>query len=98
MVNFTGPAWLDGTSTNPEAVLNAKQTRLFTSMVSSLERTAANNSNINSVLGSSYNIGDINTNINVEKLDNETDIYKVARQVENRIMKSIRNRVSMAVA
>ena len=67
-------------------------------MVSSLERTAANNSNINSALGSSYNIGDINTNINVEKLDNETDIDRVARQVENRIMKSIRNRVVVSVA
>lgn len=96
--DFTGPAWLDGTKSNPEAVLNAKQTKLFTSMVSSLERTAANNSNINSVLGSSYNIGDINTNINVEKLDNETDIDRVARQVENRIMKSIRNRVVVSVA
>ena len=95
--DFTGPAWLDGTKSQPEAVLNAKQTRLFTSMVSSLEK-ASNNSNINSALGSSYNIGDINTNINVEKLDNETDIDRVARQVENRIMKSIRNRVSIAVA
>lgn len=98
LANFTGPAWLDGTKSNPEAVLNAKQTRLFTSMVSSLERAAANNSNINSALGSSYNIGDINTNINVEKLDNETDIDRVARQVENRIMKSVRNRVSLAIA
>lgn len=97
IADFTGPAWLDGTKSQPEAVLNAKQTKLFTSMVSSLEK-ASNNSNINSALGSSYNIGDINTNINVERLDNETDIDKVARQVENRIMKSIRNRVSMAVA
>ena len=95
--DFTGPAWLDGTKSKPEAVLNAKQTRLFTSMVSSLERTAANNSNINSALGSSYNIGDINTSINVEKLDNETDIDKVAKQVENRIMKSIHNRVVLSV-
>ena len=97
IADFTGPAWLDGTKSQPEAVLDAKQTKLFTSMVNSLEK-ASNNSNINSALGSSYNIGDINTNINVERLDNETDIDKVARQVENRIMKSIRNRVSMAVA
>ena len=95
--DFTGPAWLDGTKSQPEAVLNAKQTKLFTSMVSSLERTAANNSNINSALGSSYSIGDINTNINVDRLDNETDIDKVAKQVENRIMKSIHNRVVLSV-
>ena len=66
-------------------------------MVSSLERTA-NNSNINSTFGSSYNIGDINTTIQVEKLDNNTDIEKVARQVENRIMKSIRNRVTVSIS
>ena len=98
LASFTGPAWLDGTKSNPERVLSPKQTKLFESMVSSLERVSLNNSNINSALGSSYNIGDINTSINVEKLDNETDIEKVARQVENRIMKSIRNRVSIAIA
>ena len=97
IADFTGPAWLDGTKTNPERILSPKQTKLFESMVASLEK-ASNNSTINSALGSSYNIGDINTNINVEKLDNETDIDMVARQVENRIMKSIRNRVSIAVA
>ena len=95
--DFTGPAWLDGTKTKPEAILNAKQTKLFESMISSLERTA-NNSNINSSFGSSYNIGDINTTIQVEKLDNNTDIEKVARQVENRIMKTIRNRVTVSIS
>lgn len=97
LANFTGPAWLDGTKSAPERILSPRQTQLFESMVSSLEK-ASNNSNINSALGSSYKIGDINTNINVEKLDNETDIDTVARQVENRIMKSIRNRVSLAIA
>ena len=97
IADFTGPAWLDGSKSQPERILSPRQTRLFESMVSSLEK-ASNNSTINSALGSSYNIGDINTNINVEKLDNETDIDKVARQVENRIMKSIRNRVSIAIA
>ena len=97
LASFTGPAWLDGTKSNPERVLSPKQTKLFESMVSSLERTA-NNSNINSPFNSSYNIGDINTTIQVEKLDNEKDKEKVARQVENRIMKTIRNRVSISVA
>ena len=96
LANFTGPAWLDGTKSDPERVLSPKQTRLFESMVSSLEKTA-NNSNINTALGSSYNIGDINTTIQVEKLDNDTDIDKVARQVENRIMRSIKNRVTVSI-
>ena len=94
--DFTGPAWLDGTKSQPEAVLNPKQTHLFTSMVNSLEK-ASNNSNINSPLGSSYNIGDINTTIQVDKLDNQTDINRLARQVEDKIVKDIRNRIPVSV-
>ena len=96
IADYTGPAWLDGTKSQPEAVLNPKQTRLFTSMVNSLEK-ASNNSNINSPLGSSYNIGDINTTIQVDKLDNQTDINKLARQVEDKIVKDIRNRIPVSV-
>ena len=96
LADYTGPAWLDGTKSQPEAVLNPKQTRLFTSMVSSLEK-ASNNSNINSPLGSSYNIGDINTTIQVDKLDNQTDINRLARQVEDKIVKDIRNRIPVSV-
>lgn len=96
LANFTGPAWLDGTASSPERVLSPHQTKLFESMVSSLER-ASNNSNINSALGSSYNIGDINTSIQVAKLDNQTDINQLAKQVEDKIVKTIRNRVTISV-
>ena len=65
-------------------------------MVNSLEK-ASNNSNINSPLGSSYNIGDINTTIQVDKFDNQTDINKLARQVEDKIVKDIRNRIPVSV-
>ena len=96
LANFTGLAWLDGTKSAPERVLSPHQTKLFESMVSSLER-ASNNSNINSTLGSSYNIGDINTSIQVAKLDNQTDINQLAKQVEDKIVKTIRNRVTISV-
>ncbi len=96
LADFTGPAWLDGTKSTPEAVLNPKQTRLFTSMVNSLEK-ASNNSNINSPLGTSYNIGDINTTIKVDKLDSQTDINRLAMQVEDKIVRDIRNRVSVSI-
>ena len=96
LADFTGPAWLDGTKSNPERILSPRQTKLFESMVSSLERTA-NNSNINSTLGSSYNIGDINTTIKVDKFDSQTDINRLAMQVEDKIVKDIRNRVSISI-
>ena len=96
LANFTGPAWLDGTKSNPERVLSPRQTKLFESMVSSLEKTA-NNSTINSGFNSSYNIGEINTVIKVDRLDNQTDINKLAKQVEEKIVKDLRNRVSVSI-
>jgi hypothetical protein len=29
LADFTGPAWLDGTKSNPEYILNAEQTKAF---------------------------------------------------------------------
>ena len=51
MVYGTGPAWLDGTSTHPEAVLNAMQTKAFLSFTDDLaalraEGTMSTNSSI----------------------------------------------------
>lgn len=96
LANYTGPAWLDGTKSNPERILSPRQTKLFESMVSSLEKSA-NNSTINSGFNSSYNIGEINTTIKVDKLDNQTDINKLVKQVEDKIVKDIRNRVSVSI-
>lgn len=96
LADFTGPAWLDGTKSEPERILSPRQTKLFESMVSSLEQ-ASNNSNINSPLGSSYNIGDINTSIQVAKLDNNTDIEKLAKKIEDKIVKTVRNRVVVSI-
>jgi len=96
LANFTGLAWLDGSKSAPERVLSPRQTKLFESMVSSLEKTA-NNSTINSGFNSSYNIGEINTVIKVDKLDNQTDINELAKQVENKIVRDIRNKVSVSI-
>jgi len=96
LANFTGPAWLDGSPSQPERILSPKQTKLFESMVSSLEHTASKSSSFGSSLG--YNIGDIITTIQVDKLDNQTDINRLAKQVEDKIVKDIRNRVSVSVS
>lgn len=42
MANFTGPAWLDGTPRQPEAVLNALQTKAFLSFTDDLAALRAN--------------------------------------------------------
>ena len=51
MVYGTGPAWLDGTSSQPEAVLNAMQTKAFLSFTDDLaalraEGSASTNSSV----------------------------------------------------
>ena len=50
MADFTGPAWLDGTKSAPEAVLNAAQTKAFMKLANNLEKLdyeAGFGSNIN---------------------------------------------------
>lgn len=41
IADFTGPAWLDGTPTKPERILNAEQTTLFDNAVSALQSMAS---------------------------------------------------------
>jgi hypothetical protein len=66
---FTGPAWLDGTPSKPEYVLNAQQTERFFSLIDVLEgidtkETGAKKS------GDSY----FDININVEKIEDDYDV------------------------
>lgn len=62
MVNFTGPAWLDGTKTKPEAVLNAKQTELFIELRDMLEKFGQTGGFTNSY-GNTYVDLDVNADI-----------------------------------
>jgi len=41
IADFTGPAWLDGTKTAPEAVLNAAQTKAFMNIADNLDKLDA---------------------------------------------------------
>lgn len=41
IADFTGPAWLDGTPTKPERILNTEQTTLFDNAVSALQSMAS---------------------------------------------------------
>ena len=46
LADFTGPAWLDGTKSSPEAVLNAAQTKAFMRLGRYLELTERTTGNI----------------------------------------------------
>lgn len=80
LADFTGPAWLDGTPSRPEYILNAAQTERFFSLVDILEGYDTDKNN-NKSSGDNY----FDIEINVEKLENDYDVEKVAEKIRNMI-------------
>ena len=79
-IDFTGPAWLDGTPSKPEYILNSAQTERFFSLVDVLERF---DSDTKSKKHSGDNYFDIE--INVEKLENDYGVEQVADKIRRMI-------------
>jgi hypothetical protein len=69
LANFTGPAWLDGTPSRPEYVLNAAQTERFFSLVDVLEGI-----NKDKISGKTSGDNYFDIAINVDKLENDYDV------------------------
>jgi hypothetical protein len=73
LADFTGPAWLDGTKSRPELVLNARDTQNFIQLkdilASIMERGSTSNT-------STENNGDItyDIDINVETIGSDYDV------------------------
>ena len=90
LADFTGPAWLDGTKSKPELVLNQKDTQNFIALKNILGE----------LLNGKYNFKDTNTggdnyyeiNIEVEKLESDYDVDKVADKVKRIITSDARYR------
>ena len=83
MADFTGPAWMDGTPSKPELVLNAQDTKNFIALKDVLSRAMSSTSD----LGSNYGDMTYEININVEKLTSDQDVDKVADRVKKIIIK-----------
>lgn len=84
LVDFTGPAWVDGTPSNPESFLDAQDTALIQSMLDYWEHThvglpALDVSGVLPKTQPSY--GDVHITINEASLANDADLNEVARQV-----------------
>ena len=93
LVDFTGPAWVDGTKTNPESFLDATDTALLRSMLdaftyvkSSPYITHLDDSNISN---SGVSIGDVNVNLYEAKLENDADYEEIARKVGDAFNKQL---------
>lgn len=91
-VNYTGPAWVDGTKGSPEYMLNASQTKMMESLIAALEMRvkvptmpafdssmfAANNTN-----GYTFNGG---ITIQVDSLADDADYDEIAEKVKESIV------------
>jgi hypothetical protein len=79
LADFTGPAWLDGTKSHPEYVLNAAQTERFFSLVDVLEKFNQNKVDTKTNGNGGDNHFDIK--INVDKLESDYDVEQLAAKI-----------------
>ena len=77
LADFTGPAWLDGTKSRPEYVLNAAQTERFFSLVDVLEGIDTNKTSVGVSGGDNH----FEIEINVDKLENDYDVEQLADKI-----------------
>lgn len=92
LVNFTGPAWVDGTPGRPEAFLSAEDTENIGNAakiladIPWLDRTTSNGQVITN------NGGDVSVeiNLNIDHISSETDIDEMLERVKEEIVEVAR--------
>ena len=86
IADFTGPAWLDGTKSNPELILNARDTENFIALkdiLSSIMDRKGLQNNTQSV-GDMY----FNIDINVDKISNDYDVENLSKKIKQELADS----------
>lgn len=87
LANFTGPAWIDGTKTKPEAVLNARDTQNFLQLRDVLSDVLNKSRTIER--SNSENNGDnyYDIDIQIDKLSNDYDVDQLVKKIKKEITK-----------
>ena len=82
IADFTGPAWLDGTKSRPEMVLNQRDTQNFIQLKDILSGLLGHGN-----FNSSETNGDVyyNIDINVERISSDYDIDEVVNKIKQTI-------------
>lgn len=86
IADFTGPAWLDGTKSSPELILNARDTENFIALkdiLSSIMDRKGLQNNTQSV-GDMY----FNIDINVDELSNDYDVEDLSKKIKQELTDS----------
>ena len=85
-VDYTGPAWVDGTKNKPEYMLNAKQTIQFENLISALD-ILTNNNSLSSIKENSIPKSiQYNLSINVDQISSDYDVDQMVERVEKKIL------------
>lgn len=92
LANYTGPAWMDGTPSKPELVLNATDTKNFMALKDILSEAAKRGAFSRKEENISQGDMTFDININVDKIDNDYDVDKVAKRVEKIITTKAKTR------
>jgi hypothetical protein len=95
IVDYTGPAWVDGSTNKPEAFLSADQTKVIAGLRDVLQGGFGNASiNNTSQKSSTVNMGDVNVYLANSVGASANDVGKAVRE---EIMKSFENRASLGI-
>ena len=76
----TGLAWLDGTPSEPEYVLNARQTQAFLKLADVLPNVMSSNTSINSALGGNIYL---DLDMHVDEIGSDYDVDRIANRVKD---------------
>ena len=94
LADFTGPAWLDGTKSKPEYILDADQTKAFFTLVDVLSGLQTKGAQTTQNTGdSTYDI-----DINVESIGNDYDVEQLASKIKSLINEDARYRNNNAIS
>ena len=98
LADFTGPAWLDGTKSRPELVLNQRDTQNFIQLKDILSSIMSRN--FSSTSTTTENNGDItyDIDINVETMGSDYNVEQVANKVKSMINEDARYRNNNAIS
>lgn len=78
LADFTGPAWLDGTKSHPELVLNARDTENFIQLKDILSNVLKRDSNKTENSGDNY----FEIHIDVERIEDDYDVEQLANKIK----------------
>ena len=88
LADYTGPAWLDGTPSSPELVLNQRDTKNFIQLKDILSSVMNDTSTQTKPNGDYY----FEIEINVDKVTSDYDVDQIADRIKQQISDSARYR------